>query len=189
MLPSVPRISSNAEIAACGPETSAAIATPFEAPSPHARRLPAPRLARQLQFNCKSRARQNDRRAGRNSWIAHGLGSGDARRTKRRARGSAVRRDRAARRLLAGKPRPVGGFFTRVLPSPEAAETLVRAQRENRMQRREFMALLCGAAIAWPRAVGAQSRVYRIGLLSSAAAIPENNPQTTALVGGLAEHG
>ncbi len=51
------------------------------------------------------------------------------------------------------------------------------------------MTLLGGAALAWPRVVAAQSPVYRIGLLSSGAPIPENSPQGTALIRGLTEHG
>src|SRR6266568_3237412 len=56
------------------------------------------------------------------------------------------------------------------------------------MRRRDFMALLGGVAIAWPRVVAAQGPVYRIGLLSSGAPIAENSPQGTALIRGLTEH-
>jgi len=57
------------------------------------------------------------------------------------------------------------------------------------MRRRDFMALLGGVAIAWPRVVAAQGPVYRIGLLSSGAPIAENSPQGTALIRGLTQHG
>src|SRR5437868_556384 len=62
-----------------------------------------------------------------------------------------------------------------------------QASQEDRMRRRDFVALL-GAAIAWSSMVAAQ-QVYRIGLLSTGAPIGENSPQATTLVRGLAEHG
>jgi putative ABC transport system substrate-binding protein len=59
------------------------------------------------------------------------------------------------------------------------------------MRRREFMNLVAGAAVAWPRATLAQnaSKVYRIGLLSSGAPIVDNSPVGASLVRGLAQHG
>jgi putative ABC transport system substrate-binding protein len=59
------------------------------------------------------------------------------------------------------------------------------------LKRREFIALLGGAAAAWPMAVLAQnpSRVYRLGLLSAAAPIADNSPFGTPFVRGLAQHG
>src|ERR1700693_3464715 len=57
------------------------------------------------------------------------------------------------------------------------------------MRRRDFMAFLGGAAIAWPRVLAAQSPVYRIGLLSSAAPVADNSPFGAALIRGLAQHG
>src|SRR5713226_1162662 len=57
------------------------------------------------------------------------------------------------------------------------------------MRRRDFMTLLGGAALAWPRVVAAQDRVYRIGLLSSGAPVADNSPFGAALIRGLAQHG
>jgi putative tryptophan/tyrosine transport system substrate-binding protein len=57
------------------------------------------------------------------------------------------------------------------------------------MRRRDFMALLGSAAVAWPHIVIAQSpsKVYRIGLLSPGA--PEGGPFGAPLIRGLARHG
>jgi putative ABC transport system substrate-binding protein len=59
------------------------------------------------------------------------------------------------------------------------------------MKRREFIALLGGAAIAWPRPVVAQtsSKVYRVGLLSALAPPGDTNPFVAPLIRGLAKHG
>ena len=57
------------------------------------------------------------------------------------------------------------------------------------MRRRDFMTLLGGAAIAWPRVAAAQDRVYRIGLLSSGAPVADKSPFGAALIRGLAQHG
>jgi putative tryptophan/tyrosine transport system substrate-binding protein len=57
------------------------------------------------------------------------------------------------------------------------------------MRRRDFLAVVGGAAVAWPYRAGAQNRVFRIGLLSSGAPVAENTPPSVGLVRGLAEHG
>jgi putative ABC transport system substrate-binding protein len=58
------------------------------------------------------------------------------------------------------------------------------------MQRRQLIAGL-GATVAWPRTVTAQSqsKVYRVGLLITAAPVADNSPNGAALIRGLAQHG
>jgi putative ABC transport system substrate-binding protein len=53
------------------------------------------------------------------------------------------------------------------------------------------MALLGSAAVAWPRIVIAQSpsKVYRVGLLNSAAPVADDSPFGAALIRGLARRG
>ena len=51
------------------------------------------------------------------------------------------------------------------------------------MQRRQLIAGL-GATVAWPRTVTAQSqsKVYRVGLLITAAPVADNSPNGAALI-------
>jgi putative ABC transport system substrate-binding protein len=53
------------------------------------------------------------------------------------------------------------------------------------------MALIGGAAVAWPRAALAQSpaKVYRVGLLNSAGPVADNSPFGAALIRGLSQRG
>jgi putative ABC transport system substrate-binding protein len=59
------------------------------------------------------------------------------------------------------------------------------------MRRRELMKFLGGAMVGWPVAARAQnsSRVYRVGLLSSAAPISDKSPLGAALIRDLAQDG
>ena len=78
----------------------------------------------------------------------------------------------------------LGLTIPRIVPAP-------RAERGDRMKRREFITLLGGAA-AWPLAARAQQgeRMRRIGvLMPSAADDPEFQARMTAFVQGLAQLG
>jgi putative ABC transport system substrate-binding protein len=58
------------------------------------------------------------------------------------------------------------------------------------MRRREFVGLLGGALVVFPKAVTAQTTsVYRVGLLSFGPALADNSPFGAPLVRGLAKHG
>ena len=60
------------------------------------------------------------------------------------------------------------------------------------MKRREFISLLGGAAVTWPRAARAQQpeRIRRIGVLINLAADdPEGHPRITAFAQGLQKAG
>jgi putative tryptophan/tyrosine transport system substrate-binding protein len=62
---------------------------------------------------------------------------------------------------------------------------------EETVNRRDFMALLGSAAVAWPRAALAQtsSKVNRVGVLATGAPITDNSPFGAPLIRGLAQHG
>ncbi len=58
------------------------------------------------------------------------------------------------------------------------------------MRRREFVALLLGAAIAAPRlALGQPAKTYRLGSLTPGAPLPANSPLGTVLLKGLEQQG
>ena len=60
------------------------------------------------------------------------------------------------------------------------------------MQRREFITLLCGVAVAWPRAARAQKadRVRRVGVIENRAADdPEGEVRLAVFLQGLQELG
>src|SRR5437667_304373 len=59
--------------------------------------------------------------------------------------------------------------------------------RSNYLRRREFIALLGGAAVAWPLAARAQQdqRVRHIGVLMGD--FPENNPEARAVIAAFRE--
>ncbi len=59
------------------------------------------------------------------------------------------------------------------------------------MRRRDFMALLGSAAVAWPRIVIAQSpsKVYRVGSLNHTAPVADDSPFGAPLIRGLARRG
>lgn len=58
------------------------------------------------------------------------------------------------------------------------------------MRRREFIRLLCGAAVAFPQAATAErASIYRVGLLSSGPPLADTSPFGAALVRGLAQRG
>jgi putative ABC transport system substrate-binding protein len=59
------------------------------------------------------------------------------------------------------------------------------------MRRRDFITLVGGAAVIWPRRAHAQTpaKVYRVGLLSSGAPIDDNSPFGAPLIRGLAHRG
>jgi len=63
--------------------------------------------------------------------------------------------------------------------------------RFNHLRRRELIILLGGAVGAWQFDAIAQSpaKVYRIGLLSTGAALADTSPQGAPLIRGLAQHG
>jgi putative ABC transport system substrate-binding protein len=56
--------------------------------------------------------------------------------------------------------------------------------RFHRLKRREFIALVCGAAAAWPLVARAQGRVPRIGVLM---ALAENDPELKPWLAGFRE--
>lgn len=59
------------------------------------------------------------------------------------------------------------------------------------IQRRNFITLLGGAAVMWPRSVIAElpTKVYRIGLLSPGAPVADASPSGVSLIRGLAQFG
>lgn len=59
------------------------------------------------------------------------------------------------------------------------------------MHRREFLALIGGVAVAWSGPTRAQSpsKVYRVGLMSSAAMVTDASPFGAPFIRGLAQHG
>src|SRR5262249_25910268 len=72
------------------------------------------------------------------------------------------------------------------------ADPTIRRRRGDRVNRREFITLLGGAAVAWPLAAQAQQRerMRRIGvLLNSAADDPAAQSRLTAFLQGLQELG
>ena len=71
---------------------------------------------------------------------------------------------------------------------PLGAECVVQIGRQ--MRRREFITLLGGAAVMWPRHAHAQTpaKVHRVGLLGSRAT-PDDSPFGASLIRGLARHG
>jgi putative tryptophan/tyrosine transport system substrate-binding protein len=59
------------------------------------------------------------------------------------------------------------------------------------MRRRDFIALLGGAAATWPHAVIAQtsSKIHRVGLLSAGPSVADNSPNGVPLIRGLVQRG
>jgi putative ABC transport system substrate-binding protein len=58
-----------------------------------------------------------------------------------------------------------------------------------RIRRREFMSVLCGAALAWPQAVRAQKAALQVVGYLSSASLEGSRPRLTAFLGGLQQAG